>query len=227
MNDFNTTQPKKLSLRRLIVLISVVALTVTTALVTGLWYIASTLFSQPMSRDSHCCWREGVTFAWMREVIGVQVPDSATDRRAAYKTSSMYDTGLLVFTLPSAEAERYLVALNPSGEVTLPNKKPKKKGYKRADTFEKLGLAEPETIPEARLGGFCHGDLHTPEGKGAHYCTKLFAHEYTPGSTRIYLRTTIEPGVPPPPTAPTTDGSSGTPTPSPTGRASGRNGDTR
>ncbi|MGH3309893.1 MAG: hypothetical protein ACRDP3_04810 [Streptomyces sp.] len=66
--------------------------------------------------------------------------------------------------------------------------------------FAHLDLPEPETVAERmRKSDFCPEGLAAPEGKDLNYCVHLFAHEFTPGSTRIYVRSTIEPGVTPPP----------------------------
>ncbi|WP_344633602.1 hypothetical protein [Streptomyces glaucosporus] len=177
-----------------------VVVAVAAAVVGSFAYFGDKALSDLDRQEKECCWADGATPEWMSEVIGVEIPASATDRRAGYKIGSRLDTGLLAFTLPSNEAEKYLVALNPGGAVTVENLRPQPKDYKPAAAFAHLGLPEPETIREARRGGFCDGDLDSPEGKEANYCVKLFAHEFKPGSTRIYLRSTIEPAVSPLPT---------------------------
>ncbi|MEU0394534.1 hypothetical protein ABZ208_17500 [Streptomyces sp. NPDC006208] len=155
-------------------------------------------------QEMECCWEDGATFAWMSDVMGVRVPDKAADRRAGYKVGMRFDSGLLAFTLPSPQAEKYLVALRPAGVVAIENLHPEDKNYKPAAGFRHLGLPEPETFEETRLGGLCEGDVNTPEGKEVTYCVDIFAHEFQPGTTRIYMRSTIEPSLTPPPATPKT-----------------------
>ncbi|MEU9009040.1 hypothetical protein AB0D12_04475 [Streptomyces sp. NPDC048479] len=151
-------------------------------------------------QEYECCWPEGATFAWTSNLMGARIPEEAADRRAGYKVGMRYDSGLLSFTLPSPQAEKYLAALTRPGTVTIANLHPEDKGYKPAAGFGHLGLPEPETIVEGtRLGGLCSGDVKTPEAMNVHYCIELFAHQVKPGTTRFYMRSTIEPSVSPPP----------------------------
>ncbi|WP_344320262.1 hypothetical protein [Streptomyces macrosporus] len=178
------------------------------AAVAGLFaYFADKALSDQAEKEKECCWAEGATPEWMSKVIGVRVPESAEDRRVGYKIGTRYDTGLLAFTLSSEEAGEYLVALNPGGAVTIDNLHPRPKDYKPDAPFARLGLPEPETIVKGmRLGGLCPGDVDSPEGRDTNHCVDIFAHEFKPGTTRIYLRSTIEPGVSPLP-SPITSGS--------------------
>lgn len=80
------------------------------------------------------------------------------------------------------------------------NSHPKAKDYRPAAAFGHLALPEPETFVQGlRKTSLCPDDLTTPEGKYLQRCVDLFAHEFTPGTTRIYVRSTIEPSVTPPP----------------------------
>lgn len=145
-------------------------------------------------------WKSGVTPAWMSQQIGLRIPEHAADRRAGYRTSAAYDTGILTFTLPSDEAERYLSRLIPPGTEMIENLDPEKKDYKPMAPFSHLDLSEPKTLVEGmRTINFCPDDLDTPEGRQLQHCVHLFAHQYKQDATRIYVRSTIEPGVTPPP----------------------------
>ncbi|MFI1285249.1 hypothetical protein ACH4U5_31610 [Streptomyces sp. NPDC020858] len=176
-----------------------------TAGLLGVAYAALLLLGVKMwddlvQREQSCCWAVGATPEWMSGVMGLPVPPAATDRRAAFKSGSAYDTGLLVFTVTDAEAQRYLEALNKSGAVAVDNIHPQEP-HPASNRFARLGLPEPETVGEnMRLSGLCPGDVTTPEGKDVHYCTKVFAHAFQPGSTRLFLRATIEGAVTPAPT---------------------------
>ncbi|MFD4689578.1 hypothetical protein [Streptomyces sp. NPDC058463] len=162
--------------------------------------VSSDLSDQEMT----CCWEDGATPAWMSGRLGIRIPDAASDRRAGYKTGQRYDTGLLSFVLPSEEAETYTGRLIQTGTKMIGNSHPKEKGYRPAAAFRHLGLPEPETLVQGlRKSSLCPDDLATPEGKYLQRCVDLFAHEFAPGTTRIYVRSTIEPSVTPPPASET------------------------
>ncbi|MFE6128526.1 hypothetical protein ACFQ6Q_09675 [Streptomyces sp. NPDC056437] len=156
--------------------------------------------SDRTDEEMTCCWESGATPAWMSEQIGIRIPKAASDRRAGYKTGSRHDTGLLVFTLPSREADEYTSRLIRPGTKMIRNFHPEEKGYRPAAAFAHLELPEPEIFVEGlRRVSLCPDDLKTPEGQYLRRCVDLFAHEFKPGSTRIYVRSTIEPGLTPPP----------------------------
>ncbi|MFH8880783.1 hypothetical protein [Streptomyces californicus] len=158
--------------------------------------VSSDLTDQEMT----CCWEDGATPAWMSGRLGIRIPEGASDRRAGYKVGQRYDTGLLSFVLPSEEAETYTGRLIGKDTVMIENSRPEEKGYRPAAAFGRLGLPEPETFVQGlRKAGLCPDDLASPEGKYLQRCIDLFAHEFTPGTTRIYVRSTIEPSVTPPP----------------------------
>ncbi|MGW2810515.1 hypothetical protein [Streptomyces sp. NPDC001450] len=166
-------------------------------------------------------WAEGITPAWMSEHMGLDVPATARSARAAYKVTSRFDTGLLTFTLTRSEAEAYLAKHPPSGKWLTPT-------AAQPDTpesdFAHFGLPEPETFKDGmRYGDVCPGTDDGPTGTPSapatdpydtsdENCTSLYAHQYAPDRTRIYLRTHFEPGISPlPATRPAP-----TPTPTPT-----------
>lgn len=158
--------------------------------------VSSDLADQEMT----CCWEDGATPTWMSDQLGIRIPERASDRRAGYKVGQRYDTGLLSFVLPSEEAETYTGRLIEKDTVMIENSHPKEKGYRPAAAFGHLGLSEPETFVQGlRKASLCPDDRASPEGKYLQRCINLFAHEFTPGTTRIYVRSTIEPSVTPPP----------------------------
>ncbi|MFD9427211.1 MULTISPECIES: hypothetical protein [unclassified Streptomyces] len=191
-------------MRRPVVVLSGVLLAVAGGVVAVAFAVQNAL-SDRVDQEENCCWSSGVTPAWMSEQIGIGIPAAASDRRAGYKTGERYDVGLLVFTLPTKDVDAYLLPLRPKGTEMIPNLYPEQKGYKATAGFSHLGLVEPETLIEGlREGGFCPGDVESPYGKDVQYCVDLFAHAYEPGRTRVYIRSTIESGVTPPPAVPTT-----------------------
>ncbi|MEK8144853.1 hypothetical protein NKH18_34810 [Streptomyces sp. M10(2022)] len=158
--------------------------------------VSSDLTDQEMT----CCWEEGATPAWMSVQLGIRVPEAASDRRAGYKVGLRYDSGLLSFVLPSEEAETYTSRLIQKDTVMIENSHPEEKGYRPAAAFGHLGLPEPETFVQGlRKTSLCPDDLATPEGQYLQRCVDLFAHEFKAGTTRIYVRSTIEPSVTVPP----------------------------
>ncbi|WP_405190096.1 hypothetical protein OG473_11875 [Streptomyces anulatus] len=157
--------------------------------------VSSDLADQEMT----CCWEDGATPAWMSDQLGIRIPEGASDRRSGYKTGQRYDTGLLSFVLPNEEAERYTGRLIRNGTEMIGNSHPEEKGYRPAAAFGHLGLPEPETFVQGlRKSSLCPDGLASPEGKYLQRCVDLFAHEFTPGTTRIYVRSTIEPSITPP-----------------------------
>lgn len=163
-------------------------------------YVADEVSSDQADREMNCCWEDGATPAWMSEQIGIRMPEKSSDLRAGYKTGLSYDTGLLSFTLPSEAADAYTSRLIPGDTEMIRNFHPEKKGFRPAAAFAHLDLPEPETLVEGlRRINICPDDLSTPEGKYLHRCVDLFAHEFKPGITRFYVRSTIEPGLTPPP----------------------------
>lgn len=161
--------------------------------------VAEDVSSDLTDQEMTCCWEHGATPAWMSGQLGIRVPEGASDRRAGYKTGQRYDTGLLSFVLPSDEAERYTGRLIQSGTEMIGNSHPEEWDYRPAAAFGQLGLPEPETLVQGlRKISLCPDDLTTPEGTYLQRCVDLFAHELEPGTTRIYVRSTIEPSVTPP-----------------------------
>ncbi|MCM2391270.1 hypothetical protein [Streptomyces albipurpureus] len=154
--------------------------------------------SDQVKKEKDCCWVSGATPAWTIKLFGLQVPKTATDQRAGYKTGRI-DIALLSFVLPRPDAEKYLKALSPEGTKLIGNDHPKEKGYRPTAPFSHLGLPEPETIVTGmRQGGVCEGDVSTPEGKMVSRCIDIFAQVLGSGGTRIYLRSSIEPSATPP-----------------------------
>ncbi|CAL9540914.1 hypothetical protein SUDANB120_04244 [Streptomyces sp. enrichment culture] len=138
--------------------------------------------------QKNCCWVENATPEWTAKAMGFQVPETATDRRSGFHTNIQYDVVLLAFTVTTAEADQFLKPLQPEGTQLIRNTHPEKPGYTRSDGFSHLGLPEPETFVDGmRLGSLCRGDAKTPQGEAVQFCTKIYAHEFQPGTTRIYL----------------------------------------
>ncbi|MEU0985863.1 hypothetical protein [Streptomyces sp. NPDC005953] len=198
MTHPNTGERRKLPLATRLTVIAATLVVVVGGGALLAQYLGDRVMSEQMQKEKDCCWLAGATAAWTIELLGVTVPQTASDRRAAYK-SDRVDTSLLAFTLPSKAADAYLAALNPPGTTLIKNFNPKGKDYEPMAPFARLGLPEPETIVTGmRLGGLCEGDVATPEGRNVHHCLDIYAHEFTPGSTRIYVRASIEPGASPP-----------------------------
>ncbi|MEU3775966.1 hypothetical protein AB0F11_22655 [Streptomyces sp. NPDC032472] len=172
-------------------------LSIAGVLLTVLW--AMLALRGPAEHDRTCCWEENVTPEWMAKTMGFRIPETATDRRAGLRTNAQYDVALLAFTVPTPEADRFLGPLQPEGTQLVRNTHPKEPGYTRSDGFSHLGLPEPETFVDGmRIGGICRGDAKTPEGKAVQFCTDIYAHEFQPGTTRIYLWAGNQAGIPKP-----------------------------
>ncbi|SCF59795.1 hypothetical protein [Streptomyces sp. Ncost-T10-10d] len=156
-------------------------------------------------------WAAGITPEWMSERMGLTVPATANSPEAAYEITSRFDTGLLTFTLTRSEAETYLKENPPKGKWLEPTAAAT--DVKPHD-FAHFGLPEPETFKDGvRYGYVCpstkapqatgtpSGASEDPFGSSDAYdttderCVRLYAHEYSPDRTRIYLRAHYEPGI--------------------------------
>ncbi|MEU9763323.1 hypothetical protein AB0D98_27140 [Streptomyces sp. NPDC047987] len=186
--------------RRLLIVVALAFAACVAALIGVFAWAVDDVESDLLDREMNCCWEAGATPAWMSGQLGIRIPEAASDRRAGYKVGERHDTGLLSFVLPSKEADAYTGRLLPEDTRMIGNFHPKEKGYRPAAAFSHLGLAEPETLVQGlRKVSLCPDDLDSPEGKHLRRCVDLFAHEFSPGTTRIYVRSTIEPTVTPPP----------------------------
>ncbi|MET9654731.1 hypothetical protein ABZZ44_31275 [Streptomyces sp. NPDC006460] len=195
--------------RRAAVVVAVL-LAVAGAVVVSFALLADRWLSGSAASEKECCWAAGATPAWTSERLGLPIPAGAADRRAGYKSGERYDTGLLSFTLPTREATAYLAPLTPKGTRLIRNTEPRGADFSRADGFAHLGLPEPETLVEGLLhGDACPGAATVPDDADPAdidpgRCAEVYAHEVTPGTTRLYLRSTFESGRTPPPAVPTT-----------------------
>ena len=200
MSGVDSVRPGGSHLRRRLLVAAAGIVAVVVVAVGAFYLLADKWLTDSVEKEKECCWEAGATPAWMSEQIGLRVPGNAADRRAGYKVGERYDTGLLSFTLPAIEATAYLAPLTPKGTRMIRNLEPEPANYRPAAGFAHLGLPEPETLVNGLLkGGFCPDNVDSPDAEHLAYCVKVFSHEYTPGMTRIYLRSTIEPGLTPPP----------------------------
>ncbi|MFI0204214.1 MULTISPECIES: hypothetical protein [Streptomyces] len=135
-----------------------------------------------------CCWEENATPEWTAGVLGLRVPETATDRRAGLHSNVQYDAALLTFTVSTAEADRFLQPLLREGAQMARNRHPEEPGYTRSDGFTHLGLPEPETFTEGmRITSVCPHEAKTPESDALGLCANIHAHEFQAGTTRVYI----------------------------------------
>ncbi|MFI5945006.1 hypothetical protein ACIBCB_32865 [Streptomyces uncialis] len=162
-------------------------------------------------QPSGSTWAAGITPEWMSKQMGLTVPATAKSAEAAYEITSRFDTGLLTFTLTSSEAERYLKENPPKGKWLRPTAAATDA---EPHDFAHFGLPEPETVKDGvRYGHICpgadapqatgtpSGPSEDPFGSSDAYdmpderCVRLYAHEYSPDRTRVYLRAHYDPGL--------------------------------
>lgn len=157
-------------------------------------------FTHPTEEQKNCCWDQNATPEWAARVTGIGVPETATDRRAGLHTNMQYDVALLAFTVPTAEADRFLQPLRREGSQMARNRDPEEPGYTRSDGFTHLGLPEPETFVEGmRITSVCPRDAKTPESDRLRLCAVIHVHEFQPGTTRIYLWASSDANIAKPP----------------------------
>ncbi|MCX4958099.1 hypothetical protein [Streptomyces virginiae] len=146
-------------------------------------------WGQPADAEGRaCCWEENATPEWTAGVLGLRVPETATDRRAGLHSNVQYDVALLTFTVSTAEADRFLQPLLREGAQMARNRHPEEPGYTRSDGFSHLGLPEPETFTEGmRITSVCPREAKSPESEALRLCAEIHAHEFQPGTTRVYI----------------------------------------
>jgi hypothetical protein len=175
-------------MRRMIVVLGV-AFTVVAGGIVAVALLGDRAVSESAAKEKNCCWEKGITPRVLSDRIGIRIPEEATDRQAALKTNFRYATGILAFTLPEHTANGYLSRMVPEDIRMIANVAPKPDAYKGDAPFTHLGPTEPETITSnLRKTALCPEDTNTPEGSRLRSCVDLYAHEFEPGSTRIYVR---------------------------------------
>lgn len=186
------------SVRRYVLVIGAAVVALAIAVVVAFAVVSDAWLSDYAEQEQE--WKGGATPSWVSDQVGIRIPEEAFDRRAGYRTSSRYDTAILAFTLPSGETDAYLSRLIPEGTKMIRNLNPEAAGSEPMAPFAHLGLTEPETVTDGmRKSDFCPNGLSSPEGKYLNHCVNIFVHEFSSGRTRIFVRSTIEPGVTPPP----------------------------
>ncbi|MFE4367469.1 hypothetical protein ACFRMN_04290 [Streptomyces sp. NPDC056835] len=126
-------------------------------------------------------WAEDATPESVGKRLGVEVPATATDRRAAYQNGFQDDELLLAFSLSTPEADAFVTGLAPRIELTRRDK-PLRKSVEPTAPFSHLGLAEPETLPDVREGQICapcEGQLNS---------LRIAVHPLDDRVSRVYLR---------------------------------------
>lgn len=181
-------KPGSAGVRRILVVLGVTLAAVVGGIV-AVALVGDRYLSETAQKEKDCCWEKGVTPAGLADRIGIRIPEEAMDRRAAVKTNSRYETGILAFTLPEDAAEGYLSRMIPEDTKMIANIAPKPDAYKGDAPFTHLGLTEPETVTsDLKKSDLCPEDTGTPEGKYLRTCVGIYAHEFEPGSERIYIR---------------------------------------
>ncbi len=155
---------------------------------------------EPAEHQKNCCWEENATPEWAAGVMGLRVPETATDRRAGHHSNLQYEVALLAFAVPTAEVDRFVQPLRREGTQMVPNISPEQPGYTRSDGFSHLGLPEPETFAEGmRSTSICPREAETPESTALRLCAEIHAHEFQPGTTRIYIWASSDASIEKPP----------------------------
>ncbi|TDC67820.1 hypothetical protein [Streptomyces hainanensis] len=126
-------------------------------------------------------WRTDATPAGVGERLGVPIPPSATDRRAAHQDGFQDDVLLLVFTLPTAELTTFLPALAPEFELHQ-RREPLVQSLTPMAPFAHLDVPEPETLGDVREGQVC-----APCEDQLDYL-EIAVHPLDDQDSRVYLR---------------------------------------
>ncbi|MEU5160551.1 hypothetical protein AB0G74_13205 [Streptomyces sp. NPDC020875] len=192
------TNPIDPAIPRTLLIVSAWCLGVASAVVGLLFWWMDHALDEAAAEEQECCWQSAITPKWLSSKIVVRIPEGATDLRAGYRVGTRWDEGILAFSLPDAEARKYVARLVPPGHRILDNDAPLD-AYTRPDTFDRIGLLDPETIRGSRsLTGGCRDD--PPESVEAEHlqtCAEFFSYAFAPGLTRIYVRAHFEPGISP------------------------------
>ncbi|MGK5631457.1 hypothetical protein [Streptomyces sp. URMC 123] len=125
-------------------------------------------------------WDDKATPDSVSKQLHVDIPTSATDRRAAYEHGFQDDQLLLAFVVPHADVDPFVAGLHPQRELqqrddALPP------SAVSITPFSQIGLEEPDALPnvrETQVCAPCGGDLNA---------LSIAVHRLDDTSSRVYL----------------------------------------
>ncbi|GHE24083.1 hypothetical protein GCM10018787_53000 [Streptomyces thermodiastaticus] len=100
-------------------------------------------------------WVPGKTPAQVARSMNVTIPPRAAGLRAAWQRGFQSDTVLLAFTLPRSDTAAFLRALRPSSLAHRDAPVGSAADHAPATPFARLGLPEPDTLPDVTEGPVC------------------------------------------------------------------------
>ncbi|MFE6911857.1 hypothetical protein [Streptomyces erythrochromogenes] len=99
-------------------------------------------------------WVEGATVESVSQTLGVQLPEAATEAKAAHLQGLQDDGLILAFVLPTADVDAFVGRLKPELPLRL-REQPLVLSTNPTTPFSHLGLPEPELLAQVREGQVC------------------------------------------------------------------------
>jgi hypothetical protein len=187
--------PVRGTLRQWLLALAVV-LVLAAAGVTALVLLSKHTAGREADQDAACCWDKHASPDSVGDRIGIRTPASATGQHAGVKTNSRYTTAILAFTLPTKDAQAYLVQLIPKGTSMVSPEWPDGTAPPEPDsTFRHLGLPEPSTAgPHSKVStvSLCPKSLggDSPDSDLKH-CVNIYQRPGPSGQTWLYFRSVV------------------------------------
>ena len=132
-------------------------------------------------------WKKGATADDVSRAMGLEIPDGAERRRAAWQENPREDILLLSFQLPSGQLPPFVAKLDL--ETPLAETGPdsaKTSGMESAAPFGHLELPEPETVKGVRKGSSCPPCTGNKKARVQYW--EIFTQPLEKERVRVYLR---------------------------------------
>ncbi|MBZ9597399.1 hypothetical protein NRK68_19555 [Streptomyces yangpuensis] len=99
-------------------------------------------------------WVDGATVESVAKTLGVRLPETATEAKAAHLQGVQDDGLILAFVLPTADVDAFVDALKPERPLGL-RQQPLAHSTNPTTPFSHLGLPEPDLLAPVREGQVC------------------------------------------------------------------------
>ncbi|GAA2635881.1 hypothetical protein GCM10009863_60490 [Streptomyces axinellae] len=132
-------------------------------------------------------WKKDVTAHDVSREMGLEIPDGAERRRAAWQENPREDILLLSFQLPSRQLPPFAEKLDLETPLAEPGPdSAPDSGTGAAAPFGHLGLPEPETVKGVRKGSSCPPCTGNKKARVGYW--EIFTQPLEKERARVYLR---------------------------------------
>ncbi|MBT2543758.1 hypothetical protein J7E99_24440 [Streptomyces sp. ISL-44] len=99
-------------------------------------------------------WVDGATVESVAKTLHVQLPEAATEAKAAHLEGLQDDGLIMAFVLPTGEVDTFVAQLKPEQPLSL-REQPLARNTNPSTPFSHLGLPEPDLLARVREGQVC------------------------------------------------------------------------